>query len=106
MGRKVQIKAIGQKELLEKRAEGGVESGPGEEVHGWYSPMESTVYIHSGLDTECFRRVLLHELAHATFSFSGLTHLLQDSKEEAICDVLENWLSLFQDRRFVESLRD
>ena len=106
MGRKVLIRPVSQRELLEKRSNGDLDGDPTDEVHGYYSQMEQTIYIHSGLDTDAFRRTLIHELAHATLAFSGLTHLLEDKTEEALCDLFENWLTLFQDKKFIEYLRD
>ena len=49
-----------------------------------------TIYLASSLTGEAKKRVLMHELVHVVFAVSGLTNLIDDKLEEAICDALES----------------
>lgn len=51
--------------------------------------MDDTIYLASSLQDEARRRVLLHEATHAVLTISGLTNLIEDNLEEAICDAVE-----------------
>lgn len=47
------------------------------------------IYLSSLLTGDEYSRVLVHEACHAIFAVSGLTNLLDDNLEEALCDALE-----------------
>lgn len=98
LGRKISIKHVPMAQLRE------IYPDPAEEVWGWYAPMEYTIYLYSGLEPESYKRVLLHEITHALLHISGLTNCLKENHEEAVCDIMENMLELFQNKKFVEEL--
>lgn len=98
LGRKIKVKHIPMAQLRE------IYPDPAEEVWGWYAPMEYTIYLYSGLEAEAYKRVLLHEITHALFHISGLTNCFKDDHEEAIADIMENMLELFQNKKFVEEM--
>lgn len=58
----------------------------------------NTIYVSRTLSEEQFKRVLLHEVSHAVLSITGLTNLLEDEKEEAICDAFESFVELFKNK--------
>lgn len=97
LGRVIQIKTCSKAELLEFDPESGA-------VLGWYSHDESTIYIHSGLDGEAYNRTLIHEITHVMLSVSGLSHWLEENQEEAICDLMEGFLELLKNKKFVDYL--
>lgn len=97
LGRTIQIKTCSKAELLEFDPDS-------KDVLGWYSPDESTIYIHSGLEGSVYNRVLIHEITHVMLSISGLSHWLEDKQEEAICDLMEGFLELLKNKRLVEYL--
>lgn len=99
MGRSIQIKLVSKKALKKITGDNG-------DTVGYYSPPEAVIYLDKTLDAEARRRVLLHELMHATISLSGITHLLEDKMEEAICDVAENWVMLFRDSSLRRMISD
>lgn len=99
LGRKIIIKHVTMAELREIYPDDSVE-----ETWGWYSPMEYTIYLYSGLEAEAYKRVLIHELTHALFNMTGLHNCLKDKHEEAACDAMENMLELFQNKKFVEEM--
>lgn len=47
------------------------------------------IYVLKTLHPEKQKRVITHEIVHAILSISGLSNLLEDSLEEAICDAME-----------------
>jgi len=47
------------------------------------------IYILQSMPEDKQERVLRHEKAHAILSITGLTNLLEDNLEEAICDAME-----------------
>src|SRR4051812_15118830 len=98
LGREVKIKLTTKAELTKL-----VEAGE-EELYGYFSPDLATIYIDAALDVETKRRVVLHELMHATLYLSGISHFLKSKQEEAICDVTENWVDLFRDPNLVKGL--
>lgn len=101
MGQKIEILAVSKKDLLEKKQEF---ADSDEEVWGWFCPIERRIYIYSGLEEASFKRVLLHELTHVLFAISGLTNVIDDKMEEAICDLNENMLDLFSNKEFLKEI--
>ena len=49
------------------------------------------VWISSTLSEDMFKRVVKHELTHALLTICGMARVLGDEKEEAICDLMENF---------------
>lgn len=56
---------------------------------GIFDPENLSIKIH---DTVYYDRTLLHEVCHAVFYLTGLTSLLTEEMEEALCTALENGL--------------
>lgn len=52
-----------------------------------------SIYLATSLTGEQRKRVLIHELTHAVLAISGLTNLIEDKLEEAICDAMESLTS-------------
>lgn len=101
LGRAVKIKPVGRHELAEAA---DVEPDRDGSLEAYFDPFNNTIYIYKGLDAEGYKHTLLHEIVHAYFCLSGMTELLEEKQEEAICMLLENMLPLFQDKKFVEHL--
>lgn len=78
----------------------------GEEVLAWYDNEEDVIYVWSGLEGGVFKRVLMHEVAHVILRVSGLSNILEDKMEEAVCDAFEGMADLIQDRKFVEFMNE
>lgn len=49
-----------------------------------------SIYLLNTLEGETKNRVLTHEVVHAILNISGLSNLLEDNLEEAICDAMES----------------
>jgi len=82
MGRRVEVKHVSQEEMkqLDKT----------QDLMGHFNPQDMTIHILSTLDKEISKRTLMHELFHAVLAISGLTAMLSDKQEEAVCNVIEN----------------
>lgn len=102
MGRKIEIKLIGENDLVAHKYNEKMDESM--DVHAWYAPVEQRIYIYSGLEPETFKRVLIHELFHVLMSISGQTHYFDDKQEEALADLAENFLELFQNKKFIDYL--
>jgi len=61
------------------------------EILGYYCNSTQSIYINKTLKGKHAERVLRHELMHATLDISGLTNLIDDKLEEALCNVMESW---------------
>jgi uncharacterized Zn finger protein len=96
LGRRIQIMTCPKSKLQEFAQE-----QMNDDTLAWYESSDDTIYIWSGLEGRVFKRVLLHEIAHVMLSVSGMTHLLSHKQEEAVCDMCENFLNLFEDKKFV-----
>jgi hypothetical protein len=72
------------------------------ETIGMFDPRTSTVFILEGLDPEIAKHVLIHELVHSMFIFSGMSELFREKQEEAIATMMEGFLGLFKNRDFIE----
>lgn len=48
------------------------------------------IYLLATLNKDQKKRILTHEIIHAFLHISGLTNLLDEKLEEAICDSIEN----------------
>lgn len=64
----------------------------------------STIFIKQSLNAEEKKRVFLHEVFHAMLSVGGLTNLLEERAEEAVCTVAESFADLLSDEAFQEHL--
>lgn len=62
---------------------------PAKEHEAIFYPGNMSIEIY---DTVYWSKSLQHELIHAAFYVSGLSELLDDKLEEAICSCLENIL--------------
>lgn len=79
LGRDIYIYVIPDGDLVKMTAT--------EDCTGFFK--DDRIYLANSLQEDQRKRVLIHELCHAVFSISGLTNLLEDELEEAICDALE-----------------
>jgi len=98
LGRRIQVKHVALPELRE------IYPDPAEEILGWFSQSDSCIYLWSGLEQDAYKRVLLHELTHSYIAVSGLSNLISDDQEEAICDLFESFVEQFQNKKLVEEL--
>ena len=87
MGRRVRIKIV---------PHSVINSDPSSTNDEWgeFQPMTATILISQKLPERQRGLVLAHELQHAIISFSGLSNLLSDELEEAVCDASEAWARL------------
>lgn len=102
MGRRLKIVLVSQAEVAAYKAN-DPDLAAEAELWGWFDPINGSIHIWSGLEEAAFKRVLLHEITHALFALSGLTHMMDDKLEEAVCDVSEHLVDLFSNQKFVES---
>lgn len=65
------------------------------ECIGYFDPARLLIYIDYTLSQDQLRRVFLHELMHATLLLSGMQNLFSNKRQEALCDMIENWQTLF-----------
>lgn len=79
LGREIQIVTVPDAEL-HKMVDG-------EECLGLYK--NETIYIASSLQGVARSRVIVHETVHAVLGISGLTNLIDEDLEEAVCDSVE-----------------
>lgn len=103
LGREIKISLVSQEELVKMSRQ--VEPDNTGSLTAWFDPDEDTIYIWSGLPPETFKRTLLHEIFHSMLSISGITKILEDKQEEAICVLAENLLELFVDDKLREVLK-
>lgn len=103
LGRIIKLKHVSESEILEKFSKDG-EHRPGS-VLAWYSTADKTVYYWSGSDEQVQRESILHEIFHATLDVSGVSQLLTEEMEEALCTMTESWLELFNNKKFVSEMQ-
>ena len=80
LGREIPVEFVSQKTLDEVSED--------KESIGYFDG--NSIFIKQSLPAAQKQRVLKHEIIHAMFNISGLTHLLKPDIEEAICDLMEN----------------
>lgn len=64
----------------------------------------STIFIKQSLTKDEKARVFLHEVMHALLGITGLTYLLEDKMEEALCNLSESYQVLIKDEEFNKHL--
>lgn len=79
LGRIIPIKVL-SKRSLELLAED-------KDAQGYWDG--DAIYILDGLSEAKTKRIITHEIAHAVLAISGLSNLLDNNLEEAICDAFE-----------------
>lgn len=99
-GRRIRVRYVARRELLELKESSGIDEG--EQVFGWWSEADRTIYILSSLDDELQLETLCHEICHTILGFSGLSEILEPELEEAVCRAMEAMVSLFRDKNFVK----
>lgn len=57
-----------------------------------------SIYISRAVGEARFRRILLHEAAHAILEITGASNLLEADEEEVICTSFESLYELFQNK--------
>lgn len=81
-----------------------VEISPDLEHDGEFRPddmekdQRSTIHIHGKVAPACQERVLLHEGIHAILWSTGLSEILGDRAEEAVCTTLDKHLPALIER--------
>lgn len=96
LGRRINVRFISDRELAQAAGDA--------DCAGFFDG--TTIFISSSLPHERAQRVILHELAHAVLSITGLTNLFEEKQEEAICDAFENYLETFRDEGVVKYLNN
>jgi Zn-dependent peptidase ImmA (M78 family) len=97
LGRKVGVRFESDKELQKLSNE--------PDCVGLYDGNTQTIYLSVSLSYEGARYVLLHELAHAFLNITGLTQLLDDKQEEAVCTAFESYLDVFRSTEVISFLK-
>lgn len=102
LGESIDIRIISEEELHKL-----IDTRPDEhEVFGAFLPGHRTIYINKSLEPEQIGRTLVHEIVHAHLSLCGLSALLDDKMEEAVCVALEGFYNTMQNKDFVEEIRN
>jgi Zn-dependent peptidase ImmA (M78 family) len=100
LGESIDIRLISEEELhrlIDTRADE-------HEVYGAFLPGHRTIYINKSLEPEQIGRTLIHEVVHAHLSICGLSSLLEENMEEAVCVALEGFYNLVQSKEFVHEI--
>lgn len=72
------------------------------EAIGYYDG--TIIYIKQTLSKAEKSRIFLHEVMHAIIGISGLSSLISEDQQEALCNVSECYHELFQDEEFKKHL--
>lgn len=64
----------------------------------------STIFIRQSLNEQERARVFLHEAFHVMLMVGGLSSVLEELAEEAVCTLAENFADLLQDKDFRDHL--
>lgn len=97
LGRKISVRFVSDKELNRLAND--------TDCVGLYDGNAETIYLSSSITHEHSRRVLLHELTHAVLNITGLSMLLEDKQEEAVCTAFEGFLESFRSEEVTKFLR-
>lgn len=60
-----------------------------DDILGYYCGVAQTIYINDLLEGKRLEETLLHEIMHVILNFSGLSEVLKEDLEEAICNAVE-----------------
>lgn len=60
---------------------------------GESDPLEFTIKINSKLSDQVILNTLIHEISHQILALSGLSKLLDEKMEEAICEAIGTGIS-------------
>lgn len=77
-----------------------------EQLWGFYDETTQAIYVSSDLNPVAYKRVLMHEITHAILTITGANCVLKEDKEELVCTAMENMVSLFLDKQFLEEMLD
>jgi hypothetical protein len=92
LGRKISVRFASDKDLANLAKDS--------ECWGYYE--NEVITLSSSLNHEHARKILMHELAHAVLKISGISNLLEEKQEEAICDAFETYVDVFRDEEFIK----
>jgi Zn-dependent peptidase ImmA (M78 family) len=95
LGRKICVRYVSDRELNQITKD--------TDCLGYFD--NNTIFLSSSLSMEHSKRVLLHELAHAVMAITGLTNVIQNEQEEAICDAFESLLEVFRNEQISNFLK-
>lgn len=95
LGRKIGVRYVSDKELQT--------IGNDTDLLGFFH--RNTIYISTSVTGDQAKQVLLHELAHAVLDITGLTNVIEDKQEEAICTAFESFLEVLRNRKLTEFLK-
>ena len=57
--------------------------------HGVYEVDKEEIHIDTAVKKKNLNRCMIHEMAHAVFEKSGLSEIIDEKTEEAVCKALE-----------------
>lgn len=77
-----------------------------DDAYGAYTNMQELIILDETLKEKQLQRVLLHELVHATLNLTGVSEILEDSQQEAVCVALENLVPLITKQVFTKTLEE
>lgn len=89
LGRDIEIFYVSSKRLNELS-----ETSKDECCLGFFNG--TAIYVDKDLDKEVEHRVLFHEICHVILSISGLSLVLKDDLEEAVCTVMESMATILK----------
>jgi Zn-dependent peptidase ImmA (M78 family) len=95
LGRKIAVRYVSDKELQTL--------GNDTDLLGFF--YRNTIYISTSITGDQAKQVLLHELNHAILEITGLSSVLEDKQEEAVCTALESYLEIIRNKKLTEFLR-
>ena len=79
-----EISILGQTITIEHRK-------PKKETVGEYNIHNRTIYLNNNLKGDEAIRVLVHEMQHAALNIAGITDLISEEIEEALCTIAESY---------------
>lgn len=102
LGETIDIRLVSEEEVAKHMGENTADYS----AYGVYVPIDRTIYINKSLEPDQARKTLIHEIIHAHMSISGLTSILDDKVEEAVCTALESLYHLFISKEFVNEIQN
>lgn len=85
LGRKIPVLFVSDKELSHVAKDGDC----------WGCYVDNKIYVSSSASYDRAKNTITHEAIHAVFDITGITHLITEEQEEAICNALECSDALF-----------
>lgn len=67
-----------------------------DDILGYYCGTAQAIYINNTLEGKRLEETLIHEIVHAILNFSGLTQMMPEGLEEAVCNAMEGLVYLHE----------